>query len=164
MSLRKLKCYGWCEEKHIKADLIKFKNLNYCFKCYARKTEEAHGREVLMRTISDVFNIPYPTGRMLGQMKNFFEERNYTYLDQANALTYGQDVLKKSFTPNYGLGLIPYIIDDARTYYIKREKQLEDMKDVNALNKVETMDKKASGFYKKKNLRSKIIDIESELL
>ena len=164
MSSRLLKCYGWCEEKHAKADLIKFKNLNYCFKCYSRKTEEAHGREVLMRTISDVFNIPYPTGRMLGQMKSFFEERNYTYIDQANALTYGRDVLRKTFTSNYGLGLIPYIIDDARAYYIKRNKQMEDMKDVDTLRKVETIDKSAKGFYQEKHHRSKMIDIESELL
>lgn len=164
MSSRKLKCYGWCDEKYIKLDLIKFKNKNYCFKCYARKTEEAHGYEVLKQTISEVFNIPYPTGLMLRQMKTFFEERNYTYIDQANALKYGREVLKKTFTSNYGLGLVPYIIDEARGYYIKRDKQMENMKDVNALRKVETVDKSVAGFYQQRNHRSKMIDIESELL
>lgn len=147
----------------MKAELIKYKNKNYCFKCYKKKTEEDLGREMLVRTISEVFNIPYPTGRMLGQMKRFFEERNYTYVDQANALTYGRDVLKKKFTPNYGLGLVPYIIDDAREFYAKRDRQLEDMKNIKSLGKVEIVDKKAN-FYQEKNRRSKIIDIESELL
>lgn len=147
----------------MKAELIKYKNKNYCFKCYKKKTEEDLGREMLVRTISEVFNIPYPTGRMLGQMKRFFEERNYTYVDQANALTYGRDVLKKKFTSNYGLGLVPYIIDDAREFYAKRDRQLEDMKNIKSLGKVEIVDKKAN-FYQEKNRKSKIIDIESELL
>lgn len=161
---RLLKCYGWCDEKHIKPELIKFKNKNYCFKCYSKKVEEAHGYETLKGTISDVFDIPYPTGRMLGQMKKFYEERNYTYLDQANALTYGRDILKKKFTSNYGLGLVPYIIDEAREYYIKREKQMEDMKNMDISRRVETIDKSVGGFYQEKHHRSKIIDIESELL
>lgn len=111
----------------------------------------------------EVFDIPYPTGRMLKQMKDFKEERGYSYLDQSNALIYGHDVLNKSFHSKFALGLIPYIIEDAKQFYIKRDKQMEDMKDVDGLNNIETINKKAGSFYQEKHRQSKIIDIESEL-
>lgn len=163
MSERMLKCYGWCEEKHAKSNLIKFSSRNYCFKCYERVTREKLERETLMHTISEVYNIPYPTGRMLKQMKDFKEERNYSYLDQSNALLYGRDVLHKVFHSKYALGLLPYIIDDSIAFHTKRDEQMENMKDITELNDTEVINKQVGGFYRDKHQKSKIIDIESEL-
>lgn len=125
--MRLLKCYGTCNDKYAKTELINYKSKNYCKSCYDKKFKDDSEREMMVNVICTYFNIPYPTGHMLKQMKTFREERNYSYKDQANAICYSKDILKKQMKPSYGLGLIPYVIDSARDYYTKQEKRLNDM-------------------------------------
>ena len=128
---RLLKCYGFCGEKYEKENLINYKSKNYCKECYEIKVKDDEGRKILIDTISAVFNIPYPNGQMLRQMKMFREDRNYQYEDQAKAILYSVKILKKNMHPKYGLGLIPYVIDDAIKFYEERRKLSEQMKGKN---------------------------------
>lgn len=81
----------------------------------------------LINVISSVYDIPYPTGFMLRQMKQFREDRNYSYGDQAKAILYSKNILNKVMKSNYGLGLIPYVIEDAKKYYADQERRMDDM-------------------------------------
>lgn len=160
---RLLKCYGWCDSKYPKIELTQYKNKNYCKECYKRKVEDDDGRIKLLDTISNIYNIPYPTGMMLRQMKQFREERNYKYNDQAKALWYGKHVLKKQFYSSYGLGLIPYIIDDAVKYFEDNKKRQEKMKDVSSVNKTQTITKTWQENDKQLYRKNKMIDMEGIL-
>lgn len=125
--MRLLKCYGTCGEKHPKTELTKYKNLNYCITCYRDKMKNDQERQDLLNVISSVYDIPYPTGFMLRQMKQFKEDRNYSYGDQAKAILYSKNILNKVMKSNYGLGLIPYVIEDAKKYYTDQERRMDEM-------------------------------------
>lgn len=139
--MRLLKCYGTCNEKYVKTDLTNYKSKNYCRKCYEQKYKDDQERALMTNVICTYFDIPYPTGHMLKQMKTFREERNYSYKDQANAICYSKDILKKNMKPSYGLGLIPYVIDGARDYYTKQEKQLNDMEGKDVIHEIKKVTK-----------------------
>lgn len=86
MSNRLLKCYGYYNKKYPKEVLIKYSptgegaGKNHCPECYQRKVKETKEREDLYNFIKTTYNLNFPTGNMLRQIKQFREERNYTYI------------------------------------------------------------------------------------
>lgn len=131
---RLLKCYGTCEKKHPKEVLTKYKGKNYCQTCLKEKRHNDEDYQFLLMKISTSYNIPYPTGMMLRQIKNFKNDRGYSYRNQALAVEYIKTVLRKKMETKYGLGLVPYVIDDAVRYYKENEERARKLKDVNSIN------------------------------
>lgn len=155
---RLLKCYGSCEKKYEKDKLFKYKEKNYCEKCYNEIRENDKQRQLLLSIISKYYNIPYPTGRMLREMKTFREERNYKYEDQAKAIIYLCKIQKKKLYSKYGLALIPYVIDDAVLYYKKQEERMEAIKDKKNVYEKKTITMKVQKNRKEDYVNNKIID------
>lgn len=131
---RLLKCYGTCEKKHLKQELTKHKGKNYCQVCLKEKRRNDEDYQFLLMKIKTSYNIPYPNGMMLKQIKTFKEDRGYSYHNQGLAIDYIRNVLRKKMETKYGLGLVPYIFDDAVRYYKENEEKARRLKDVSFIN------------------------------
>lgn len=65
---------------------------------------------------------------MLRQIKQFKEQRKYSYENIRKALLYANYVQHVKFSPKYGLGLVPYVIDEAIRYHDDQVKKLKKWK------------------------------------
>ncbi|AJO60848.1 Bacteriophage related protein (plasmid) [Bacillus subtilis] len=134
MSSRLVKCYGTCEQKHPQSIMQKFKSKNYCPACYKKKVKEVEDRENLYNKCKEVFGISFPTGLMLRQIKQFKEERGYTYKNIGFALDYIVRIKKIQLELKYGLALIPHYYDEMIDYYKDLKRRRENM----VVKKIET--------------------------
>lgn len=166
MAERMLKCYGFeCSDNGIKwpkSKLTVKNGKNYCDKCLVEMIKEEDGRATLYGIIKDVFQMPFPNGMMLRQIKEFRRVRTYEYEDIAKAILYAKYVLHKDMTPKFGLGLIPYVIEDAKAFYIDQKEKIKNMEGKTIQNE----NVKARANIKRENntlLKSKMIDMENIL-
>lgn len=90
---------------------------NYCFSCASKKEKNEHDRKELYTFIQETFNITYPTGLMLKQIKLFHEERGYSYKNIRLTIDYIIRIQKKPMYSNAGIALVPYIYDEMIDYY-----------------------------------------------
>ncbi|PED64014.1 hypothetical protein [Priestia megaterium] len=127
MSKRLLKCYGTCGQKYQQSELIKYKNANHCKPCYEAKVKEVTDRENLYSLIKDIFNLSFPTGLMLRQIKQFREERDYSYKNIAFALDYIVRIKKIKLQTNFGIALVPHYYDEMISYYKDLQRRREQM-------------------------------------
>jgi hypothetical protein len=130
MSVRPLKCYGYCGGKYLKDEMVKVGSLNHCKPCAKRKEKEQEDRKILYTTIQTVYEIPYPSGQMLRQIKQFTEEKNYTLEGMTKTVCYLVKVMKKKPFKNAGLSFVPYYYDSAQDYYNELEERRKNAKDV----------------------------------
>lgn len=129
--MRLLKCYGYCNEKYPKDQLIIFKNKNYCEPCYNKRVKEVRDRNILYKTISERYNISYPTGRMLKQIKEFTEDRGYSLALINYTINYIGDYKRNiKLDPKYGLSIIPHIIDEAKLFLIAESRNQQAVQTV----------------------------------
>ena len=84
-----------------------------------RATQE-EDRQELYAYVAELFNIAFPTGGMLRQIKNYREEYDYTYKGMTLSLEYWNDTLGNSMANAKGVGIIPFIYEDAKNFYIQR--------------------------------------------
>lgn len=131
MSGRLLKCYGDCNNKHLKEDLVKVGTQNFCKPCAAIKEKEKNDRAILYKTIQTIFQIPWPTGQMLKQISDFGTERNYTLEGMTKTLCYFVKVQRKVPFKNGGLAFIPWNYDNAIKYYEEQEEKRKNSTDFN---------------------------------
>lgn len=117
MSVRLLKCYGTCEEKYPADELVKVGGQNHCSPCAAVKEKEKKDRDILYTTIQKVYNLPYPNGQMLRQIKQFAEVKNYTLEGMTMTIYYFVTIQKKTPFTNGGLSFVPFHYDNAVKYY-----------------------------------------------
>ena len=158
---RLLKCYGWCEKKHPKEDLVLYNSKNYCFPCLSRKEYDDVGRSKLHKQIRKSYGIGRPTGFMLKQSKKFREEQGYTYQNQAKAIWFADTVQHKEMDEKYGLGIIPFVINDAIIYYDDQKEKANKMKNGVKVGKTKTIKIKKPFYNEAKSKR--LIDMESLL-
>lgn len=121
--MRLLRCYGYCGKKYPKDELVKYGGKNHCKPCASRKEKEQQDRDLLYKTIQKVYNIPFPNGQMLRQIKMFKEERNYTYEGMTKTLCYFVKIQRKQPLLQAGLSFLPYYYDSAIKYYEDLEEK-----------------------------------------
>jgi len=160
---RLLKCYGSDCSKFPKEEMKEFKGKNYCEKCYEEEKKNSEGYKTFLEVVTEAYSIPYPTGLMLRQAKNFRNDRNYEYEDQAIAILYIKNILRKEMNTKFGLGLIPYVIDDAKKFYIDQKQKMEDMKEKDFHYEIDVIKKKKVEFDKHSAMKNKLIDMEKIL-
>lgn len=125
-----VKCYGGCEGKYEKSMMVKLKGQNHCPNCRDKVKNEQEDRQLLYNTIIKIFEVPFPTGMMLRQIKQFSEERSYTYKGMTMTLCYIKKVLRKDLNKKGGLALVPYCYDQALQYYKDLEEKRKNTVDV----------------------------------
>ena len=110
-----------------KNESIRYKGKNYHPKCY----EENKEREELSTYICELFSLKVPGPRNYSLIKRFRENNGYTYKGMINALKYFYEVKNgNKERAKEGIGIVPYVYDEAQEYYIKIEKKNKEVKEV----------------------------------
>lgn len=160
-SSRMVKC-PYCEDKLPKDEAIKHTNGRYYHEdCYEEWRGQADDRTQLIDYICELYDIKAPTGMMLMQIKRFQDEFDYKYKGMELSLRYFHELLGNPVREGDGLGIIPYVYEDAKNNYIAK---------IQVKNSIEEFDfnikpKKVSVVRPttKRKKRTKKIDIESLL-
>lgn len=105
-------------------DLIKIKGKNFHQSCGQLYQDSSD----LQDYICQLFNYKKPGPRVQTQIKTFTQEYGYTYSGIHKTLVYffevKQNTIQKS---NGGIGIVPYVYDEAQEYYRKLNKTAERM-------------------------------------
>lgn len=84
----------------------------------ASKTQEQKDLEALEKYIMKLFDMPYVNARIRKQLKEYQEQYNYTYSGILKTLVYWYEIKGNSTEKaNGGLGIVPYIYEQACQYY-----------------------------------------------
>lgn len=87
-------------------------------KFHVEKTQEEKDLESLEYYIKQLFHTTYVSAKIRQQIRSFREEYNYTYSGILKSLIYWFDIKKNSLDDaNYGIGIVPYIYQEAYDYY-----------------------------------------------
>lgn len=161
MTERLVKCYGDCNKKHAKSTMQQIGGKNHCLNCFNFKTKERKDREDLYHYIQDEYNLSFPTGLMLRQIKMFREERGYTYKNIRFTLEYVFHV-RRVYTPQvkFGIAFVPHFYDEMITYYKELSKKRLETKVAEVKTKIITLDKPK---YNTTYASNKIINMEDLL-
>ncbi|WP_239704949.1 hypothetical protein [Mammaliicoccus sp. E-M24] len=120
------------------------------------KDRDKEERKKLIEYICKLFDIDAPTGFILKQIKEYHTEYNYRYYAIQLALEYFFVVKQNDTGKSKGIGIVPYIMEDAKEFYmnlarLKNEKYIEaETKTV----KVKTNKNRTN------NRKKKLIDME----
>lgn len=86
----------------------------------ANKTQEEKDIENLENYIKEKFNEPYINVKIKRQIEEYHKQYQYSYSGMLKTLIYWFEVKGNSIDKaNGGIGIIPYIFNEARDYYYK---------------------------------------------
>ena len=131
MAIRLLKCYyDGDETKYPKEELHEFHGKNYCLPHYNLKVQEDRDRNKLYAMIRRYYHVKYPTGLMMGQIKKFQTVNGYTLAGIAETVDYMASLSWVAMDETKGLGLVPYLYEEANNAKTQKLAQVADMKKV----------------------------------
>ena len=125
--------------QHFDANLEPFVMINtrrYAHKTCAEvaeqnKTKEQKDKELLENYIKDLFGINSITPKIKKQIDTFHKEKNYSYSGMYKSLKYHFEIRKNSIEKaNGGIGIIPYVWNDALIYWRAIWEAQQQNKDV----------------------------------
>lgn len=122
---RQVKC-PYCQDKLDKDEAYEYKKRYYHHKCFETWELEKTHRKELMEYISVLYNKP-PSGLILKQIKDFQEEYKYKLKGMELALRYFHETLGNRPQENGGIGIIPFVYEEAKNHYIKQQKISESL-------------------------------------
>lgn len=123
---RQVKC-PYCETKLDKEDAVEYKRKYYHQECFETWRNEAETRNELIDYICNLYKIDAPTGMILSQIKKFQEELNYKYKGMELALKYFYETLDNKPREGDGVGIIPFVYEEAKSHYIKQQRIAESV-------------------------------------
>lgn len=74
----------------------------------------------LIDYICKIYEMSRPSGQMLKQIKSFKDEYEYTYKGMEVALRFFYDIENNAVKDDTGVGIIPYIYERAKNYYMRK--------------------------------------------
>lgn len=85
-----------------------------------QKTQKELDYEKLVNYIENLFGIGYVSAKVAKQIKEYRETYNYTYSGMLGTLVYWYEVKGATIDQaNGGIGIVPYIYEQAKEYYLK---------------------------------------------
>ena len=114
-------------------DCVMFNNNKYVHKACQELEEsrEKTDREKLEEYIKELFALSYIDPRVKAQIKKYIEEYNFTYSGMQKALYYFYEIKGGDKSKaNGGIGIIPYIYQDAYNYHYNLWLAQQKNKDV----------------------------------
>jgi hypothetical protein len=124
---RQVKC-PYCEKQLNKDDAYEYKKRYYHTECFETWQREGQDYKDLKDYICELYRIDTPSGMILKQIKDFKEDLNYKYKGMELALRYFYETLGNSVQENSGVGIIPYVYEDAKRHYITKLKVEESIR------------------------------------
>ena len=109
--------------KVLKTEAIKIDGKNFHQKC----AKQYQDKKELMENICRIFNFKAPGPKNMAYISKFYNQ-GMTFKGMTNTLIYFYDIKKNDISKsNDGIGIIPYVYEEARNYYkneeMKRQKQ-----------------------------------------
>lgn len=114
---------------------VKVGNRWRCQNCNERMEKIKKHREELYEYICNLYNIKFPTGLILKQIQEYKIEYDYKYWGMLLTLKYFYEVLEKPVKYDDGVGIIPYIYEEAKKYYFDQQKIRDKAKNIKELTK-----------------------------
>ncbi|MCS4323966.1 hypothetical protein [Bacillus subtilis] len=127
---RQVKC-PYCKTKLDKDSAIPYKKRYYHEKCFNTWKQETDHRKELIQYICNLYGLTSPTGMMLKQIKEYQEEYGYKLKGIELALRYFYETLDNQPREGDGIGIVPFVYDEAKRHYIRQKairKSAEDPK------------------------------------
>lgn len=156
--LKQMKCPR-CDDTVTKHKAIHHTNGRYYHQvCFDEWRNTADTRGQLISYVMELYEVKQPTGVMLMQIKRFHEEFNYKYKGMELSLRYFYEILGNKVRDGDGLGIIPYIYEEATEQYMRQieiDKSLADPKNHEVVEHVFYVDPS------KTSVKKNFIDIES---
>lgn len=119
-----------CENKLSKSEAHPYKKRYYHPKCFEEWQRESQDRKDLISYICQLYRLDAPTGMMLKQIKEYKEELKYKYKGMELALRYFHETLGNPVQEGTGIGIIPYVYEDAKNHFITKLKVEESIKNM----------------------------------
>lgn len=126
---RQVKC-PYCEEKFDKDEAHEYKKKYYHVNCFQKWNQDKADYETLKLYIAKLLRIEFPTGMILKQIKDYKDKYNYTYKGMELSLIYFFDTLGNRAQEGQGIGIIPFVYEDAKNHYIKQKKIADSLDDM----------------------------------
>ena len=159
---RKVKCPE-CGMLNHKDVAVFHKKRYYCKICHERVLKESQDYKDLVEYICELYKVDVPNGWMFKQIKEFKEKYNYSYRGMKSTLHYFYEIMKNDPEDALGIGIIPFVYEEAKQYYIDKKKVADSTRILSKedMNKKQTItiskaDKKDSEKFKQLS----IIDID----
>ncbi|EQM25383.1 hypothetical protein N399_24340 (plasmid) [Bacillus licheniformis CG-B52] len=153
---RRVKC-PYCETYLDKDDAIPYKKRYYHQNCFNTWKMEAEHRKELIKYICELYKIDAPTGMMLKQIKEFQEEYKYKLKGIKLALRYFHETLGNPVREGDGLGIVPFIYEEAKADYLQKKAIEESVEEAKKHKQKESI-----VIIKKQNRKNiKIVDIST---
>lgn len=117
-------------------------------------------KQELCKIICQLMGCEECNAMILRQINKYVNEHGWSYKDIARAFAYYVEVQGNTPDPKYGIGIVRFVMDDARKYYETLQKQKEAQ--IQAAKKQESNNNKivitvAPG--RSKTIRKRAIDI-----
>ena len=110
--------------------LKKIKNKSYHLCCYQKYCDEIYkntsttdineSQQELYNYICQLFNIKELTPYLNNQLQKIFKENNFTYNGVLYSLKYWYEIKDNPIDIKYGIGIVPFVYDEAKQFYIKK--------------------------------------------
>ena len=130
--MHRVKC-AKCGE-YFDADIIPYDKVSsrrYAHKVCKNPIPDLVDRIELETYLKKLFNVEALTFKVGKQIDDFVEQYGYTYTGILKTLQYWYDIKKHSVDKAWGgIGIVPYIYDDAKKYYYQIYLAQEANKDV----------------------------------
>jgi hypothetical protein len=130
-----VKC-PYCETQLQKEEAHEYKKKYYHVKCFNEWQQEKEHRQQLIDYICKTFRIDAPTGMILKQIKDFQIDYKYKLKGMELALQYFHETLGNPVQQGSGIGIIPFVYEDAKNHYIKQQKIAESLQNLESNEEV----------------------------
>lgn len=132
---RLVKCQ-YCENKVDKDEAYEHKKKYYHTHCFEEWQQQKVHRQELIDYICKLFRIDVPTGMILKQIKDFQTDYKYTLKGMELSLRYFHETLDNSVQQGSGIGIIPFVYEDAKNHYIKQQSIAKSLENLNKTEEV----------------------------
>jgi len=142
---------------------VKHSSSTYHIKCHQQFEIRKQHRSELLEYICDLYKVPMANGFITKQIKEYETQYGYTLKGIQMSLYYfhsiqGNPTQSDEMNQKYktrGIGIVPYIYDEARDYFIKMQQIQDSAENVNIVTEAEIVYMKPT-----KKKRANFIDIE----
>ena len=110
----------FCGKRKEKDNMLKDKSNYFCNEsCLVAYKKQVADRLALTNYIQSLYGY-FPT-RVTKQMEDF-KKQGMTYKGQELSLRYWYETLEKEFDTEQGVGIIPYIYEDAKQFFLDKQR------------------------------------------